>query len=90
MEQEKYSDPLDVASRNESIATDDAVREQRKLAVPQQFPDEHGHFAVTECLECGEHIGEQRLKVAIKNLYVGTVPRHRRGSGSETSYFKAL
>jgi len=68
LEQEKYSDPLDVASRNESIATDDAVREQRKLAVPQQFPDEHGHFAVTECLECGEHIGEQRLKVAIKNL----------------------
>ena len=67
MEQEKYSDPLDVASRNESIATDDAVREQRKLAVPQQFPDEHGHFAVTECLACGEHIGEQRLKVAIKN-----------------------
>ncbi len=68
MEQEKYSDPLDVASRNESIATDDAVREQRKLAVPQQFPDEHGHFAGTECLACGEHIGEQRLKVAIKNL----------------------
>ena len=68
MEQEKYSDPLDVASRNESIATDDAVREQRKLAVPLQFPDEHGHFAVTSCIECGEDIGEQRLKVAIKNL----------------------
>ena len=68
MDFEHFSDPLDVASRNESIATDDAVREQRKLAVPQQFPDEHGHFAVTECLECGEHIGEQRLKVAIKNL----------------------
>lgn len=67
MEQEKYSDPLDVASRNESIATDDAVREQRKLAVPQQFPDEHGHFAVTECLECGGKIGVQRLMVAIKN-----------------------
>ena len=68
MEQEKYSDPLDVASRNESIATDDAVREQRKLAVPQQFPDAAGNFAITECVECGEHIGEQRLKVAIKNL----------------------
>ena len=68
MEQEKYSDPLDVASRNESIATDDAVREQRKLAVPQQVPDAAGNFAITECVECGEHIGEQRLKVAIKNL----------------------
>jgi len=69
LEQEKYSDPLDVASRNESIATDDAVREQRKLAVPQQFPDAAGNFTITECVECGEHIGEQRLKVAIKNLY---------------------
>ena len=68
MEQEKYSDPLDVASRNESIATDDAVREQRKLAVPQQFPDAAVNFTITECVECGEHIGEQRLKVAIKNL----------------------
>jgi RNA polymerase-binding transcription factor DksA len=68
LEQEKYSDPLDVASRNESIATDDAVREQRKLAVPQQIPDAAGNFSVTECLECGGEIGEQRLKVAIKNL----------------------
>ncbi len=81
MEQEKYSDPLDVASRNESIATDDAVREQRKLAVPQQIPDEHGHFAVTECLACGEHIGEQRLKVAIKNtlcIYCATEQERRK------------
>ena len=81
MEQEKYSDPLDVASRNESIATDDAVREQRKLAVPQQIPDEHGHFAVTECLACGEHIGEQRLRVAIKNtlcIYCATEQERRK------------
>ena len=69
MEQEKYSDPLDVASRNESIATDDAVREQRKLAVPQQSPDSEGNFAVTSCIGCGEDIGEQRLRVAVKNLY---------------------
>ncbi len=69
MEQEKYSDPLDVASRNESIATDDAVREQRKKARPQQIPDAAGNFAITECVECGDEIGEQRLRVAIKNLY---------------------
>ena len=69
MEQEKYSDPLDVASRNESIATEDAVREQRKKARPQQIPDAAGNFAITECVECGDEIGEQRLRVAIKNLY---------------------
>lgn len=69
MDFEQCSDPLDVASRNESIATEDAVREQRKLAVPQQISDAAGNFAVTECVACGEDIGSDRLRVAIKNLY---------------------
>ena len=68
MDYEQYSDPLDVASRNESIATEDAVREQRKLAVPQQIPDAAGNFKVLECVACGEDIGSARLMVAIKNL----------------------
>jgi len=68
MEIEKYSDPLDVAARNEQFATDDAIREQRKLAQPQQTPDEHGHYLIHECLECGEDIGLERLRVATKNL----------------------
>jgi RNA polymerase-binding transcription factor DksA len=81
MDEEKYSDPLDVASRNESIATADAVREQRKLAVPQQIPDAAGNFSVTECLECGNEIGEQRLRVAIKNtlcIYCATEQERRK------------
>ena len=81
MDEEKYSDPLDVASRNESIATEDAVREQRKLAVPQQIPDAAGNFSVTECLECGNEIGEQRLRVAIKNtlcIYCATEQERRK------------
>ena len=69
MELEKFTDPLDIASRNEAIATEDALREQRKLAVPQQQPDAQGNYKVTECVECGEEIGEKRLKVAIKNLF---------------------
>lgn len=68
MELEKYTDPLDIASRNEAIATEDALREQRKLAVPQQQPDARGKYKVTDCVECGEEIGEKRLKVATKNL----------------------
>lgn len=68
MDFEHFSDPLDVASRNESIATEDALREQRKLAVPQQIPDAAGNFKITECVACGEDIGDQRLRVAIKNL----------------------
>ena len=81
MDEEKYSDPLDVASRNESIATADAVREQRKLAVPQQIPDAAGNFSVTECLECGNEIVEQRLRVAIKNtlcIYCATEQERRK------------
>ena len=68
-EQEKCSDPLDVASRNETFATEDAIREQRKHAVPQQIPDAAGNFKITECVSCGEDIGDMRLRVAIKNLY---------------------
>ena len=81
MDEEKYSDPLDVASRNESIATEDAVREQRRKAQPHQLPDESGNFAITECVECGDEIGEQRLRVAIKNtlcIYCATEQERRK------------
>lgn len=67
MEMEKHTDPLDIAARNERVATEDAIREQRKHAVPQQIPDAAGNFKVVECVECGEDIGDQRLRVAIKN-----------------------
>lgn len=81
MDEEKYSDPLDVASRNESIATEDAVREQRKLVVPHQIPDAAGNFKVMECVECGGEIGVQRLMVAIKNtlcIYCATEQERRK------------
>ena len=76
MELEKYTDPLDIASRNEQIATADSIREVRKNAMPQQLQKKRVvdgvaefYFEVTECKECGNDIGEERLKVAIKNLY---------------------
>ena len=68
MDDEKYSDPLDVASRNEMYATNESVRVQRLNSIPQQFPDDKGNFLIRECVCCGEDIGEQRLRVAIKNL----------------------
>ena len=64
---EKYTDPLDVASRNESIATEDSIRNNALASIPYQFPDENGRYAITDCLECGEEIGEGRLKFAIHN-----------------------
>ena len=68
MDDEKYSDPLDVASRNEMYATNEAIREQRLKCKPQQEPDADGNFLIRECVSCGEDIGEKRLRVAIKNL----------------------
>lgn len=74
MELEKYTDPLDVASRNEHIATNDSIREARLKAVPTQMPKEKvvdgvkvKYYEITDCDECGNEIGEERLKVAVKN-----------------------
>lgn len=69
MDNEKYIDPLDVASRNESILLETQIKDQRALAKPQQLPRKDGSYEFTDCRECGDPIGEQRLKVAIKNLY---------------------
>ena len=69
MDIEHYSDPLDVASRNTDIANEDAIRNNARASEPYQRPDGDGHYAIHDCLECGEPIGEQRIKVAIKNVY---------------------
>ena len=66
-EMERYTDPLDIAARNESIATNDSIRETRLRAKPHQMPDAHGNYLITECIECGELIGDRRLAVSIKN-----------------------
>lgn len=74
MELEKYTDHLDIAARNEQIATTDSIREARKNATPTQLPKtrvvngvKEEYFEITECDECGNEIGEKRLKVSIKN-----------------------
>jgi len=61
-------DEHDRASDLEAMFTADAINTARKAARPQQVPDENGVFAITECVECGEDIGIERLRVAIKNL----------------------
>lgn len=69
MDNEKYIDPIDVASKNEAIMLETQIRDQRALAKPQQLPRQDGTYEITDCVECGDPIGEGRLKVAIKNLY---------------------
>lgn len=75
MEMEKYTDPLDIAARNESIATADSLRIVRDAAIPTQSPKvrelgdgtKEMYFEITDCVKCGEEIGDKRLHVAIKN-----------------------
>lgn len=68
-EQEKLTDESDRASRAEQEALDEARRNVARRMTRAQEPDAKGVYAVTECDLCGEEIGEERLKVAIKNLW---------------------
>lgn len=66
-EREKFTDLFDRASQSEQEALDDARAAHARRMKRDQEPDANGVYAVTECVECGEDIGEGRLTHAIKN-----------------------
>lgn len=66
---ERHSDPFDVASDVESRARDGAISAATAKAKPQQVARADGTFPVTDCIECGDEIGAERLKVASRNWY---------------------
>lgn len=66
---ERHSDPFDVASDVESRARDGAISAAAAKAKPQQVARADGTFEIEHCLECGDDIGADRLKVASRNLY---------------------
>lgn len=81
LENEKLPDVLDRASEIEMKTVGLAIQEARKRAIPQQKPDADGNFEIVDCVDCGEDIGYQRLKVAIKNkfcIYCATKQEQRR------------
>lgn len=67
-EREKLTDVSDRATEAEMGALEVALSEARHRARPQQAPLADGTFAVTECEDCGDDIGLERIKVAILNL----------------------
>ena len=67
-ETQKLTDPLDVATDQAMRFNDAAVRDARKLAQQDQMPDSEGNYFQYECDDCGDDIGEERLKVAPRNL----------------------
>lgn len=61
-EAEHLSDPLDVASRNADLHNQRNVAGVRSAAAPEQFPDDEGNYAITECRDCGDELSLARLK----------------------------
>lgn len=66
---ERHTDPLDQASALEMEAANDALRAIRRASKSAQEARPDGTYAITDCDECGDEIGEQRLAVAIKNTH---------------------
>lgn len=66
-EAEKFTDPSDRASDTEDRAREQAVYDARRKSKRTQEPDDQGQYLIVDCVECGEEIGEGRLRVSIKN-----------------------
>jgi RNA polymerase-binding transcription factor DksA len=79
---EKHSDPHDVASDLEMMATEAAIYEARKKSKRDQEPDAKGAYEIEDCIECGNEIGAGRLKFSIRNtLCVECATVHERRNG---------
>ncbi len=60
-------DENDRATRLEMEANAALVDRARLAARQDQTPGPDGLFSITECVECGEYIGEGRLRAAARN-----------------------
>lgn len=64
---EKHIDILDRASQAEMAFTEASINAARRANKRMQEPDEDGKYLVLDCIDCGDEIGDERLKVATKN-----------------------
>lgn len=66
-EADKLTDPSDQASEIEHRSLAIYLHDARKKAKRTQEARADGTYAITDCEDCGDEIGEGRLKVSIKN-----------------------
>lgn len=66
---EKIADPADEATRTEMQFTEERIRAASRRTEQKQKPRADGSYAITDCDECGNEIGEARLRVAPNNLH---------------------
>lgn len=63
----KLTDVVDIAALTEARERDTSLAEVQRRARPQQAPRSDGTYEVTDCEDCGDQIGEARLRVAVMN-----------------------
>lgn len=66
-EKEKCTDPSDIATQAEMERNQSLLNEIRSRTKRTQEPNRRGRYAIVDCVECDNEIGEGRLKHAIKN-----------------------
>lgn len=64
---DKITDTSDLATQREQENLDISLREHARAMKRSQEVREDGTYEFEDCEECGQEIGEGRLKVAIKN-----------------------
>lgn len=80
-QKEKLTDEHDIASELEMKFTEGSISTVRDRARQDQLPDAEGNYLILDCEECGQEIGEGRLKVAPRNkicVYCATVAERNR------------
>lgn len=64
---ERLADVSDRATAEETRQIESRLREQQMLLRQVQKPREDGTYEYTDCEECGNEIGAERLKLAAAN-----------------------
>ena len=60
---EKYTDEIDRASAITDAYNEACIDHARQAMKPQQEPDENGVYPFTDCVDCGDEIPVERLKM---------------------------
>jgi RNA polymerase-binding transcription factor DksA len=64
---DRATDPIDIACEQEQRERESHLNAAKARCIRDQLPLPDGTYAITECDECGNEIGEARLRVAIRN-----------------------
>ena len=65
--QEHLTDPIDHAAQISQGFLERSIAHVRRCARQHQSALPGGGYAITDCVQCGQPIGEPRLRVSIKN-----------------------